>query len=57
MFISVDEDKIGILDFIDEKIARVIMIFRENGEVFMFNFLVFYKLLICFVYFMSLLLV
>ena len=33
MFISADEDKTGILDFIDEKISRATMIPREHGEV------------------------
>ncbi|XP_074301655.1 putative prolyl 4-hydroxylase 9 [Silene latifolia] len=34
MFISADEDKTGILDFIDEKIARATMIPRANGEAY-----------------------
>lgn len=51
MFISADEDKTGILDFIDEKIARATMIPRANGEVFLaFNPLV---LLAKFIYSLS----
>lgn len=34
MFITSDEDKTGILDFIDEKIARATMIPRINGEAY-----------------------
>ncbi|KAL9229813.1 hypothetical protein vseg_005242 [Gypsophila vaccaria] len=34
MFISADEDKTGILDYIDEKIARATMIPRANGEAY-----------------------
>ncbi|KAJ8427633.1 hypothetical protein Cgig2_010895 [Carnegiea gigantea] len=34
MFITADEDKTGILDFIDEKIARATMIPRVNGEAY-----------------------
>lgn len=34
MFITSDEDKTGILDFIDEKIARATMIPRVNGEAY-----------------------
>ncbi|CAO2828199.1 unnamed protein product [Amaranthus hypochondriacus] len=34
MFISADEDKTGILDFIDEKISRATMIPREHGEAY-----------------------
>ncbi|KAL2906398.1 putative prolyl 4-hydroxylase 9 [Bienertia sinuspersici] len=34
MFMSADEDKTGILDFIDEKIARAAMIPRANGETY-----------------------
>uniref|UniRef100_A0A803N4F8 procollagen-proline 4-dioxygenase n=1 Tax=Chenopodium quinoa TaxID=63459 RepID=A0A803N4F8_CHEQI len=34
MFISADEDKTGIFDLIDEKIARATMIPRSNGEAY-----------------------
>lgn len=36
MFISASEDKTGVLDFIEEKIARATSLPRSHGEVIKF---------------------